>query len=643
MRYLKEAFLEPYRFYFLLGAFFLMWGALVWLPQIWNPGSNYPVNLHRYLMLNGFVASFIGGFLMTAVPKFSQTAPPHPFEVIIFFLFTGVGVFISFLGNEKGIFLISALQGMSLLFFIFRRILKRKANPPYSFIFIFVGLFLWIISGLAGFLFDTENFKNIQYEGAIAAIILGVGSRLIPGILGHVEVVMAQRDRYEKPISILKTVPLEFFFLIGSFVGSYFSQSEMLGSSIRALVVLIIAFKYWLLWKKPKIKTALTWSIWSSAWLIVLSFLIKPFIEEGSIHIGHSFFINGIVLLSLLIGVRVVQSHGPDNKSFEESPIIYVITFLIVLAALTRVSAHLLPDSYLTHLGYSAILLVAGVLVWLIKYGRLCFIYKMKLLICFLLLIPTLAQSSQVNFKEIFKDRDACFVVIELESGKKITEHNSKRCDERYSPYSSFKIPASLMAFDKGVFKDEHQVIKWDGVKRDREEINQDLTPLTFMSHSAKWVTQWIMPQIGMKSTQDYLEKFNYGNKDFSGGMETAWVSSSLKISVNEQIKFLTNFWKGKLGTSTRANDLTKKVMFIQKIGTSGELFGKTGTGCLEDKNCKMTAGKMIGWFVGILKTPSKTYVFAGNASDLKNQSSPGGPRMRDTTIQILTQMGLAE
>jgi hypothetical protein len=49
----------------------------------------------------------------------------------------------------------------------------------------------------------------------------------------------------------------------------------------------------------------------------------------------------------------------------------------------------------------------------------------------------------------------------------------------------------------------------------------------------------------------------------------------------------------------------------------------------------------MIGHFVGVLKNGAKTYIFAGNASDLKPQSPPAGPRMRQTTIEILTQMGL--
>jgi uncharacterized protein involved in response to NO len=285
MSYLQAANKEPYRYFFLLGALYLIWGALVWLPQLWNPGD-YPVLLHRFLMLNGFAASFIGGFLMTAVPKFSQTSGPDKFEILIFFLVTVAGLLLAFNDQEQLVSLASALQAICILAFLFRRIFKRKANPPYSFVFIFVGLILWVISGISGAFFDSDALRRLHYEGAIAAIILGVGSRLIPGILGHVEIVMAQRDRYEKPVSLLKTVPLEFFLYIACFVGSYFITHEGWSSGLRAIIVILIAAKYWLLWKAPRIKTALTWSIWMAAWLIVMSFILRATLLEGSIHIG---------------------------------------------------------------------------------------------------------------------------------------------------------------------------------------------------------------------------------------------------------------------------------------------------------------------------------------------------------------------
>lgn len=359
---------EPYRLFFPLGVICLIVGVLLWLPQLWNAGS-YPIVAHRYLMLNGFSAFFITGFLMTAVPKFSQTKTATFVEIYFFLTLSICGLIFSFWELEKAVYIISALQGVILLFFLGIRISKRKVNPPYSFVFILIGLLLWITSAVFGIFSESNAFKNLQYEGAIVAIILGVGSRLIPGILGHVEIVQTQRALYEREIPYLKTVPLHFFALIFFFISSYFFP-EGPGSFTRLIVFSFISIFYWKIYLFPKDRTALTWNIWISCWLMLLSFLLKALWQDGVIHAGHAFFFSGIVLLTILIATRVLQSHGPKDKGSENYKVLYVVTFLIVLSGATRVSAVLFPASYEHHLGYSSLVLVVGILLWSHRYLR---------------------------------------------------------------------------------------------------------------------------------------------------------------------------------------------------------------------------------------------------------------------------------
>lgn len=250
---------------------------------------------------------------------------------------------------------------------------------------------------------------------------------------------------------------------------------------------------------------------------------------------------------------------------------------------------------------------------------------------------------SDADFKKEFVDRDGCFLISDLKTGKIISEYNSKRCQERFSPCSSFKIAAALMAFEKRVLKDENQVIKWDGVKRERVELNQDQTPYTWMSNSAIWVTSWIMPQLGKDVIQGFLETFSYGNKDFSGPRKEPWQTSSLKISAHEQLAFISKLWKGELPLAKDTIERTKKIILVKKLGKNSELYGKTGTGCLEETACMDHPDKMIGWFIGVLKNGEAEYAFAANASDLVPQGPPAGPRMRNTTIQILEKMRLVK
>lgn len=351
---------DPFRLFFPLGICLLFLGVLIWVPRIWD-AENYPVLLHRTLVLNGFTACFVGGFLLTAVPRFSQTENAGPLEVISLFLLIMAGIISGYLEQENFAFLFSGLTGLFLLSFLLRRIRKRKANPPYSFIFLFIGLVLWTLSGIASFNGGGEEWKELHYHGAIMAIILGVGSRLLPGIMGHVEIVNAGKEKF--------FVPIPFLFLIVAYVASFF-LSGWLSLSLPAGVALVTGIFYWKLFRLPVERTALTISLWITAWLIVLSYLLRALWTEGMIHGSHAFFINGIVLLSLLVGTRVIQSHGPRDKTLENWKGLYVVTFLIFLAAATRVTAYLMPDHYLSHLGYGSILLILGVAIWSVKYLR---------------------------------------------------------------------------------------------------------------------------------------------------------------------------------------------------------------------------------------------------------------------------------
>ena len=366
--FFKAFRIEPYRIFFPVGIFSLIMGVLIWLPQLWNAGT-FPIVAHRFLMLNGFSAFFIAGFLMTAVPRFSQTSTATYTEIYSFLVVSVVGLVFAFWELEKVAYAASALQGILILLFLGTRISKRKVNPPYSFVFILFGLILWMVSAVFGIFVETNALKNLQYEGAIVAIIFGVGSRLIPGILGHVAIVQSQRAKYEKEIPYLKSVPLHFFVLIVFFSISYF-LTEQVGSITRLIIFLIISVFYWKIYLFPKDRSALTWNIWISCWLMLMSFLLKALWQDGAIHASHAFFFSGIVLLTLLVATRVLQSHGPKDKSTENYKTLYAVSFLIVFAGATRVSAVFIPASYEHHLGYSSIVLTIAVLLWSFRYLR---------------------------------------------------------------------------------------------------------------------------------------------------------------------------------------------------------------------------------------------------------------------------------
>jgi len=370
-------FNEPYRLMFPLGTLFLLWGIFLWLPQLWSQES-YPVLSHRTLVLNGFMAMFVGGFLMTAVPKFSRSQAASPIEALLYIANTIAVILMSFWTTEETLLLIlSSIQAFQIFFFAFRRFRTTKASPPFTFVFIFLGIVLWILSGFVSDLLPLIPRLSLQYDGAILAIILGIGSKLIPGILGHEDVISIPNSQLEQK-GFLRSVPLYFYLLMALYALSFCIDLQI-GTALRCLIVFFISMKFWKLYLLPPTKTSLAYCIWISAWLIVFSGFLKAFWIEGYVHAGHSFFINGIVLLSILIATRVLQAHGPKRKELENSKWLYFITFLVALAAATRVSAILMPDNYYRHLAYSSIVLGLALFIWIFKYLKFVFVFPKEI------------------------------------------------------------------------------------------------------------------------------------------------------------------------------------------------------------------------------------------------------------------------
>src|SRR6188768_3977551 len=60
---------EPFRVLFPLGAAIGIFGVLLWPLFVWNLTPLYPGQIHARIMIEGFLASFVIGFVGTALPR----------------------------------------------------------------------------------------------------------------------------------------------------------------------------------------------------------------------------------------------------------------------------------------------------------------------------------------------------------------------------------------------------------------------------------------------------------------------------------------------------------------------------------------------------------------------------------------------
>jgi beta-lactamase class D len=231
------------------------------------------------------------------------------------------------------------------------------------------------------------------------------------------------------------------------------------------------------------------------------------------------------------------------------------------------------------------------------------------LLFLFTVLIFQTSVSQKVtekDFSSYFKKYgvDGCFVLYD-QAGNSYVRYNSALCDSGYIPASTFKIPNSVIALEEGIIRDTSQVIRWDGHEWPNKNWNHDQTLRTAIRYSCVWVFVGFAEKIGVEKYAAWLKSFNYGNLDLTGPPTRFWLNGPYRISANQQIEFLRNFYNYTLPVSRRSIDIIRDIIIIEK-SDSWKLSGKTGTGMLNDTD-------YIMWLVGYLERDNHPYFFAMN------------------------------
>lgn len=361
---------SPYRWLFALGFLHAVIGTLIWIFFAWN-GIAYPGPWHSYVMMNGFVFAMAAGFLMTAIPQFLSATPCRVWELAVAILLCSSPlVFYFFPENLDWPGWLSLASGMWLVFYISLRALGARRRVPESFPFVVLG----ILSLIAGGLFVLADYRVfgrfLIFESAWIALIMGIGSRLLPALLGWAPSMTEQLLRQE-PKAGNRGVFLVLLLL--HLLGLYLFYEGLLGASdlTLTLVLTIVAFRDWKIHRWPAHRTALSVLLWMSIWLLILGRFSMGWYPEYRVHLAHVGFIGGFALMTLGVASRVIWSHGayPDSEK-SDSRVLIVLATCFVLAVATRVSAIFLgPDSYVRHLAYAAIIFILGLVVWAGRFG----------------------------------------------------------------------------------------------------------------------------------------------------------------------------------------------------------------------------------------------------------------------------------
>lgn len=235
-----------------------------------------------------------------------------------------------------------------------------------------------------------------------------------------------------------------------------------------------------------------------------------------------------------------------------------------------------------------------------------------------------------------------CTILADAAGGQPLIHDG--RCDERVTSGSTFKIALSLMGYDSGILRDEHTpslpfqpgYVDWLPGWREAAD------PARWMQLSVVWYSQQITARLGAARFQRYVDSFDFGNRDLSGdpgknnGLSYAWISSSLKISPDEQVAFLGKVVNRKLPVAAKAYDMTARILKLQTLPSGWEIYGKTGSGSPILPNGDDDDEHQYGWFVGWASKGQRTIVFARLLQSQHKEAGLAGPRVRDAFLREL-------
>lgn len=359
---------DAYRYFFPAGWLLGLWGVFLWVLFPWGLVT-YPGLSHPEIMMGGFFLCFVAGFLMTAAPKFTNTFGPSTFDHLTSGVLIGLLIFAAAWYQPVFFYAVVTAVFIFLIRYMLVRFINRKSNPPDSFVFLGFGL----ISGLLGALgmlashvaeipFELRNFARALFLNAyIMCLVVGVGSRLIPALLGFAPL-PTEKTIFSSPRKSL-------FIVLGAlFIASYALEvfaNERGGYLLRSLVLTYIFIVLWQIHRLPARKAAQTFGLWASGWFVLLGHWTVVFFVNYRIHILHVILVSGLALMTLMIAIRVGLSHGKHDMSLEKnSKALIVGGGLVALAGLTRLSAGFTPAIYQSHLLYAAITWMLGLIIW---------------------------------------------------------------------------------------------------------------------------------------------------------------------------------------------------------------------------------------------------------------------------------------
>lgn len=388
---------HPYRIFFPLGMLLAWAGIAHWL--LWAIGwieESHSV-FHSIAQIQGFMMCFLVGFLYTALPRRTQTAPPKAWQmwvgILTPILTTGFAWFNKFAESQMPWLVLF----FTLLFFSISRFRDPKAGrrAPDSFIWVplslTIGLAGTVLLALYGILVASEKeldpLVNLstQYghihqlgsllllQGMFLGFIVGVGGMVLPLLtVGDSPPDSTKSSWWLRVLHVLAALALvgTMFLEVWDFgerphILIRTLQGRSTAYLLRGLLLLFLLLTVARIWRRPRKEGRHRWLIWISAWMIPIGYLVGSALGYNYQAGLHLVFIAGFALMVFSVGLHVSLAHGgrPDLVSRKNWQV-PVFGILILAAAGIRGLFQLAPAHAQLWIGIASALFLIATLVW---------------------------------------------------------------------------------------------------------------------------------------------------------------------------------------------------------------------------------------------------------------------------------------
>jgi len=367
---------EPFRIFFPLGVLCAWVGVGHWLTYATGISATYSCRFHGLVQMQAFMMAFAIGFLLTAIPRRTQTSPVTAIELGA--LVAGVAIVV--VAALADIWIVSEIAYACLFLmlaqFALRRFIGRAVGrrPPAAFVLIpfagfqgLAGAALLTASELGGASLWAGHLGTLFIEqGVFLCLAIGIGSLVLPLMGGS----PPPADLGSSPRESKKAVA--YAFAGATICASLIIEQlgfERAGPFLRAAVVTLGLGLGGGAWHRPG-KTGVHRSlVWISAWLMPAGLVLSAILPDYRMPALHILFIGGFSLMAFGVATHVAMSHlNMEKLALGRPPAVIALGVAFALAMAARLAADA-SNTYFVHLGWASAMWIAGSAVWLIFLG----------------------------------------------------------------------------------------------------------------------------------------------------------------------------------------------------------------------------------------------------------------------------------